>query len=63
MPEAVSNISQLIANLGFPIAVALICMWYINKQAENHKDEVSKMTQALDNNTLALTRILSKMGE
>lgn len=63
MPEYISTITGVISNLGFPIAMVLIMAWYVNKQATDHKEEVSKMTDAINNNTLALSRILEKLGE
>ena len=36
-------VTQLISSVGFPIAVCLICFWYINKQEERHKEETAKL--------------------
>lgn len=51
--------TQLIGTLGFPIAcvIAMFFMW--NKEREDHKEEMKKMTEALNNNTLALVKIES----
>ena len=51
--------TQLIGTLGFPIACvcAMFFMW--NKEREDHKVEMQKMTEALNNNTLALVKIES----
>lgn len=52
-----SAISTLIGTLGFPIAcvIAMFYMW--NKEREDHKNEMEKVTQALNNNTTALIKI------
>lgn len=52
-----SAVSSLIGTLGFPIAcvIAMFYMW--NKEREDHKEEMSKVTEALNNNTVALTRL------
>lgn len=55
-------IIQIISGVGFPVAVCLICFWYINKQEEAHKEEVSKLTDALNNNTLVMQKLCDKMG-
>ena len=55
-------ILQAISSVGFPIVMCGILVWYMNKQAENHKTQVEKMTEALNNNTLALTRLEAKIG-
>ena len=53
-------ITQLIGSLGFPIMVAIACFWYINKQTEQHKAEIDKMSEAVNNNTLVLQKLLDK---
>lgn len=58
MDEVVS----LIRDLGFPIAVAVALFWKNNKDQEQHKAEMDKMTEALNNNTLALTELKDKIG-
>lgn len=57
-----TEITTLIGNLGFPIAcvIAMFAMW--NKEREDHKEEVTKMTEAVNNNTTVLEKILTKLG-
>lgn len=55
-------ITQLITGVGFPVAVCLICFWYINKQEEAHKEEVTKLTDAINNNTLIMQKLCDKLG-
>ena len=57
-----SAVVQIISNVGFPIAVCLICFWYVNKLTETHKDEVNKLTDALNNNTLVMQKLCDKLG-
>lgn len=61
--ETVEYIIQIVNNVGFPIAVCVTCFWYINKQAEQHKEEMNKINDALNNNTIALTKLTDKLGE
>ena len=56
------EIVALIRDLGFPIAVAVALFWKNNKDEEQHKAEMDKMTEALNNNTLALTELKDKIG-
>ena len=58
----VTAIVQVVSSLGFPIAVCLICFWYINKIEEMHSNEVQKLTDALNNNTLIMQKLCDKMG-
>ena len=57
-----AEIATLISNIGFPIAcvVVMFAMW--NKEREDHKEEVTKMTEAVNNNTTVLKQILTKLG-
>ena len=69
-----SEIIQIIQSLGFPIAcvVAMFVMW--QGEVKSHDEEMEKMratleaqskatTEALNNNTLILTRIMERIGE
>lgn len=58
----VQTITTIITTVGFPIAVCLICFWYINKQTEVHKEETKAMTDAINNNNALLQRLIEKMG-
>ncbi len=55
------NILQAISTVGFPIALTLILLWYIYDSSNKHKEEINKMSEALNNNTLALTKLLDRM--
>ena len=57
-----STIVQLISSLGFPIACCIAMFWQNNKLAESHKEEVSKLNDAINNNTIALNHIIDKLG-
>lgn len=57
----VNSIVTLISNLGFPIVVCAAMFWYINKQADQHKTEMDKVTEAITNNTLIVTRLCEKL--
>lgn len=59
--EWLQSIVEFVSSVGFPIAVCLICFWYINKQAESHKEETKKLTEVLENNTLAIQRLADKL--
>lgn len=57
-----SAITQIVSSVGFPIAACLICFWYVNKLTETHKEEVNKLTDALNNNTLVMQKLCDKLG-
>ena len=57
----VSTISQLIGSLGFPIVVSLLLIYMNYKQSEQHKVEMDKITESLNNNTVALTKLTERL--
>jgi hypothetical protein len=67
-----NDIVQVISAVGFPIVAALGCGFFVKWQYEQnmkqneelrkeHKEEVSKMTEALNNNTIALQKLIDKL--
>ena len=57
-----SMIAQLITSLGFPIACCVAMFWQNNKLNESHKEETSKLNEAINNNTIALNHLIDKIG-
>lgn len=56
-----SDIVTAISTVGFPIVMCLL-MWYMNeKQDTRHKEEVDRMTEAVNNNTMVLQQVLEHM--
>lgn len=58
----VNGITQVISNLGFPIAVCVGLFWYIVKQSDAHKDETENLRTAIENNTLIITKLYERLG-
>ena len=58
----VDEVMNIITTVGFPIAVCLICFWYINKMQEQHKAETDKLAEALNNNTLVMQQLVDKLN-
>ena len=54
--------TTLIGSLGFPIVMCLLLYYRMDKQDENHKSEMDKITEALNNNTQALTALSTKIN-
>ena len=59
----VNTITQLIGSLGFPIVCCGALFWRMIKSDEKHQQEMDKMADALNNNTLALTRLTEKLSK
>lgn len=56
-----NEVVTLITNVGFPIGLTLILLWYIYDSNNKHKGEMDKMSEALNNNTLALTKLIDRL--
>lgn len=59
----VNAITQLIGSLGFPVVCCGALFWRMIKSDEKHQQEMDKMSDALNNNTLALTRLTEKLSK
>jgi hypothetical protein len=57
----INGIAQLVGTLGFPIVCCGALFWRMIKSDEQHKEEISKMSEALNNNTIAITRLTDKL--
>lgn len=50
-------IMTMVQTLGFPIVCCGALFWRMMKESDNHKVEMEKVTDALNNNTQALIRL------
>lgn len=46
-----------ISTVGFPIAFCVLMFWYMIKQMDAHKEEISQLKDVIAENTIALTAI------
>ena len=58
-----NDLTTLIGTVGFPIVAYGAMFWYMVKQNQSHKEEIDKMAQALNNNTIALQKLTDKFDE
>lgn len=67
------DVITVIGQLGFPIACAVTCMWYVKYSADKNREQISAMneqhriemqdvTTAVNNNTIALNRLMERLG-
>lgn len=61
------DIVNMISNVGFPIAMCLIIMYYWNTQYSKTIDElkstISRLTEVVAENTKAITLLQEKIGD
>lgn len=62
MEEVLQIISQLVSNLGFPIACVCVMFWQQNEERKTHAAESEKWVEALNRNTIAIERLCAKIG-
>lgn len=56
-----NDIIQAISTVGFPIVMCIIMIYLNEKQDTRHREEVDKMTEAVNNNTVVIQQILEHM--
>ena len=56
-------VSQVVSNLGFPIACVIVMFFMWNKEREDHKTEADKWIEAINNNTLVMEKLLERLGK
>ena len=57
----ITELTTLLGNYAFPVVcvIAMFMMW--NKERVDHKDEMSEVTKAVQNNNTLLEKILTKL--
>ena len=59
--DEIQMIQTMISSIGFPI-VACIFLYKQNvNQSEQHKQEIDRLSQVIENNTLSITKMYEKM--
>lgn len=59
----VNSLIQLVGSLGFPIVVCGALFWRMVKSDEQHKEEMNKISEALNNNTSALVKLTERLDK
>lgn len=57
----VTVFAQLVGSLGFPIVACVVMFKQLQKQAEQHKSEMDKMSEAINNNTAVMNEVLTQL--
>ena len=59
--DNVQVLIQAISTVGFPIAMCCIMAYYVKYTEDKHREEINSIREALENNTLALTKQSDQM--
>lgn len=71
--DTMNAITEMISTVGFPIVCFIMSGWYVkyredkndekvSKIIDAHADENKRITEAVNNNTLALQKLTDKLG-
>jgi hypothetical protein len=55
--KVMADVVTLVTNLGFPITICLLLMWYVREITNKHEEETKRFTEALNSNTLVLQKL------
>lgn len=65
--ENIDIITQLITNIGFPVAMCVMMFWFLTKEQEVHKQEMLELKDVIARNNEVLASlkqlIEDKLGE
>lgn len=56
-------ITQIISSVGFPIAMCIYVMYAMQKQTESHKKEIDELRKTIENNTVAIVKLVEKLDK
>lgn len=57
----IDTITQIISSFGFPVFCCVYLLWHDDKLNNQHKEEINKLTETINNNTLALTKLSDRL--
>ena len=55
--EYADIIVQVISTVGFPIAMCILMFWFLNKEQENHKNEMNELKDVIARNNEVLASL------
>lgn len=57
----IAMLEEVIGKFGFPIVCCAVLFWDNFKQRQQHKEESIKWTEALNNNTMVMERLVERL--
>lgn len=56
-------LAEVVTTFGLPAACLIWGFWFINKQEENHREDVKNLTEAVNNNTIVMQKVCDKLED
>lgn len=60
--EFVEVVTNIVSNVGFPIACVFMMFWEMEQERKAHKEESETWVEALNRNTVVMEKILERLG-
>ena len=57
----INVVTGIISQLGVPVALLIAMFWLLDKERSDHKEEMKNLTTAVNNNTIALTKLIERI--
>lgn len=61
--ETTQMVITAISTVGFPIVMCGALFWKMDKQDKEHKEEMNKSTEAINNNTVVLQKLMQMLSD
>ena len=61
--ETIQMVITAISTVGFPIVMCGALFWKMDKQDKEHKEEMNKSTEAINNNTVVLQKLMQMLSD
>lgn len=59
---ATLDVTALLGNYAFPMVACIFMAYYVKEIQKQHSDEVSKLREVLERNTIVLEKLSTKIG-
>lgn len=61
--ETAQMVITAISTVGFPIVMCGALFWKMDKEDKEHKEEMNKSTEAINNNTVVLQKLMQMLSD
>lgn len=58
-----TSLVPIVQTLGFPVVACGAMFWLLNKERSERREDNAKFTEALNNNTVAITKLVEKLDK
>jgi hypothetical protein len=57
------DLIQAVSSVGFPIVMCGVLFWYMMQESKSHKEETAALKDAIVELKIAITSLVTKIGE